>query len=324
MKEKNILRKNQSRNSLSWLAMAALALPMIGNSQIAQTVNSANNSSEWNDAVWGGLPAAAPTAANNYVTATGFFAANNTFLGVNVTGRMRAYAATGSGGLGGGTFLGNSLTVIAGTELLVKEAGTYNANLTLSGGVLRFAPDTSVNATWGGSINVASDSILGVVRSGGGSAFTIASTLTGSSTLRLASGQTAGVNNVITFDDGVGTSLNGYSGLFDIGGGTIRVTVDFNQPYNLSLANLRMGAYSTLDVLNLDANITVGSFNFGATPLAGGIYNASALNGTFGNGSQFTGAGTLTVVPEPSSMALVSSLGMALFLARGKNRIVKG
>jgi hypothetical protein len=290
-------------------AFLTTALPLVQAATIAQTTNSASATSEWNDAIWGG---ATPTAANDYVTASGLMTSNSTSLGTgtNVTGRVRAYGAANSASP---SFAGNSLSIGASTELLLKDPNeTYSANIVLNGGVLRWSPNSGGNASFAGSITVAADSVLGVVQSSA-SVFTIASTLTGSSSLRLASGQ--GNANVITFDDGVGTSLNGYAGTLDIGGGANAVVVDFNRAYAMGLAGLKMGGYATLDVLNLDANITVGSFSFGANTLAAGTYDAAALNSTYGNGSQFTGAGTLTVVPEPST-ALVGGLGLLCLLRR--------
>jgi hypothetical protein len=255
-----------------------------------QTVASNGTTTEWNDAIWGS-PAAAPTSGNTYQCAVGLNPANSSFLGSanDLTGRVRAY----EGSNGSPTFAGDSITLIGATELLLKDAGTYHAAVILNGGMLRFSPNQSANATMTGTIHVASNSVLGSVQSAA-STFTLASTLTGSGTLRLATG--TGTNQTITFDDGSGTSLNGFAGTLDIGGGSTRAIVDFNQPYNMGHAGMTMGGYPTADILNLDANITVETFTFGANPtLAAGTYTTTALNGLYGNGSQFTGSGNLTV-----------------------------
>jgi len=54
---------------------------------IIQTVNSLDSTTARKNAVWD-TPAAAPAGTDDYAAASGFFRANNTDLGLNVTGRM--------------------------------------------------------------------------------------------------------------------------------------------------------------------------------------------------------------------------------------------
>jgi lysophospholipase L1-like esterase len=272
---------------------AAIALtPLMAHAAlINQTVKSDGTSAEWNDAIWS-TPAAAPTNGNTYQTVAGLDAANNSKLGStgDLTGRVRAYA----GSNGNPAFAGGSIIIVGATELLAKDAGTYNAAVGLNGGVLRFSPNNAANATITGTIDIAADSVLGVAQSAA-STFTIASTLTGSSTLRLAAGD--GSANIITFDDGVGASLNGFTGILDIGGGFSLVTVGFHQNYNVPAVDLRMGGHATTDRLNLSHHLTFRSFTFGGASLAPGTYSASDLNATFGSGNQFQdNGGSLTVL----------------------------
>jgi hypothetical protein len=257
-----------------------------------QTVNSTGSTTAWNNAIWGS-PAAVPAGSHAYVTASGLMSADSSiFLGTPaVTGRLRAYA----GSNGNPVFAGDSVTIVSGTELLMKEAGTFHAAVILDGGILRFSPNESANATMTGGLSVIADSVLGAVQSAA-CTFTIASTITGTGTLRLATG--TATNQTITFDGEV-NALNGFAGTLDIGGGSTRAIVDFNQAYDMALADLAMGKHATADILNLDANITVASFSFGAnSPLAAGTYTTAGLNGLYGNGSQFTGSGTLTVTED--------------------------
>lgn len=271
-----------------------LVLPVAHAALITQTVKSDGTTAEWNDAIWGS-PAVVPSNGNSYQAAAGLAAANSSKLASagDLTGRVRAYA----GSNGDSTFSGDSITLIGATELLVKNAGTYHAAVILDGGVLRFSPNNAASATMTGSINVASDSVLGVVQSAA-CTFTIASTLTGSSTLRLASGD--GTNNIITFDDGAGSSLDGFTGTLDIGGGFSPVTVRFNQNYNVPAVDLRMGGFDTADRLDLSHDLTFRSFTFGGASLAPGTYSAGDLNLTVGSGSQFQDTGgSLTVLEAP-------------------------
>lgn len=262
----------------------------------AETINqtASDGGVGWNSStLWGG---SAPTSGNDYVTVAGFDASNPTRLGGNVTSRVRLLAAQP-------TFGGDSITISPGTEILGKDAGTYTANIILNGGVLRWSPNVAVPGTIAGTIAVAEDSVLGAVQSAT-QVFTVAASITGNATLRLAGGTSP--NQTITFNDGAGTSLNGFAGTLDIGGGVTnagaanRVTVDFDQPYVMSDAAMTMGKHNTADILNLDADITVRTFTYGSSGLEIGTYSVDELNQSFGNGLQFTGTGSLTVLVEPA------------------------
>jgi hypothetical protein len=291
--------------SASLLVLSSAAQSAVVN----QTTNAASTNPTWNDTtVWGG---AAPAPGNTYVTTSGLMASTNSNLGVSITGRVRD---------NGTTFGGDSLTISSGTELLLKQNSVSTpattGNVILNGGVLRLAPNSPGPGALAGTLNIAANSVLGAV-STGAEIFTISSTLTGSASLRLAAGGGSTTNTILFNGD-----LSGYTGTILVGGGDNLVTVDFALDYNLpnlSLAYDGIGI-TTLDDLNLTNNITVGSFTFGTganATLAAGTYTAAQLNATYGNGSQFTGAGSLTVVPEPcSAVSLLGGVGMLLGLRR--------
>ena len=296
--------------------LAFLALPVLSASAavIIQTSNDASNNSWNSDAIWGG---AVPSSGNDYVTAGGFAAAGATNLGASVTGRIRD--------IGGTTFAGNSLTIASSTELLLKnQATTSTANIILNGGVLRFAPDGGNSATLAGTLNVAAESYLGT-NIGVAATFTVASALTGNSILHVAagSGNTTNLSSTISFTG----DLSGFTGTFNLGGGTRTggakdATLDFGQDYFLPGVALVMGQTASADFLNLDQNLTFGSFSFASTALPAGTYSAANLNTLFGNGGQFidlAGTHTLTVVPEPSAAALLAGAGCGL-AALGRRR----
>jgi hypothetical protein len=297
-------------------AAFALGYPA-GASTVVQTVND-STTSDWNlHAIWGS-PAAVAAAGNDYVTSTSASgaASSSTGLGVSVSARVRD--------TGVNPFAGNSLTIVSGTELLLKNnATTTTGNITLNGGVVRYAPSGGSQATLAGTLNVAAESYLGLAGTVN-ETLTVNSALTGSGTLHVAAGNTANATQA-ALTVSFGGDLAGFTGIFSLGGGTsttgsLNAILDFNQNYSLPSAGLTMGQSASADVLNLDQNIGFGSFTFGATKLGAGTYTASDLNGLFGNGSQFTGTGTLTIlVPEPSALAVLAT-GFGLLVARWRRQ----
>lgn len=317
MKQTNIPNIGRRPGLAASLVIAALTLPVVGYSDtINQTVSNPSSSTQpsWNSAIWG-TPAAAPTSGNSYVTVAGGFSAANTQLGVSVTGRVRE---------DGEAFAGDSITVSPNTEILFKGIGnTSTGNVILNGGVLRYSPNNPGGVgTLAGTLDITAESYLGIAQQNT-SSFDVNSTLTGSSLLHLAAGISTGSPGALNIV--FGGDLSGYNGTFDLGGGTgsfTTATLGFGQAYALS-AGLMMGQYATADILNLDYNLSVTSFTFGANSLADGTYSVSQLNSLYGSGSQFTGTGSLTVgvVPEPGTMALASLAGgVALLLGRRQKR----
>lgn len=302
----------------SSLVIATLALPAIGFSQITQVAN--DSGVGWNDSTLWSDSSAAHSGAT-YTTASGLGSSGNTYLGTSVSGRVRGLSSSA-------TFGGDSLTVVANSEILLKDATTYSANVILDGGALRWAPNSSGNATMDGTLNVNSESYLGVSQTGN-STLTVNSAITGSGLLHVAAGTSStatGYTLGVTF----GGDLSGYTGTFDIGGGGnggasfSTATISFAQAYNLPSLSMLMGDYSTPDILDLNYDLTVGSFAFNGTSLTSGTYTVSDLNTQFGNGSQFAGTGSLTVaaVPEPGSMTLASlGGGLMLVLALRRRKI---
>ncbi|WP_265594228.1 hypothetical protein [Haloferula sp. BvORR071] len=268
---------------------------------ILQTNSQNSTGDNWNaTAAWGGT---APIGTNDYVTnaaATGAFAATATGLGSTVTSRVRNTATT--------PFGGNSLTIVSSTELLLRGNGTTSSgNIIVNGGTVRSVFSSALT----GNLSTITTGIVGL---GGTNTLTINSALTGSGTFFLRSSDGT---PTIRF----GGDLSGFTGTLQIGGGGAApgvVTLDFDQNYTL-LASIVMGTAGTLDVLNLDQAITVNSFQFGATILAPHQYTVAELNALPGVvGSQFTGNGTLTVVPEPSALLLG---GLSSFLLIRRRRV---
>ena len=289
-----------------FLAAAGLSLLAVASSNAATVNQIANDTSStaWStkSAPWGQVP----IAANDYVTTPGLQADTDSGFGANYSARIRD---TGS------VFPGNSLTISGDTEALLKGGNNTisTGNIILNGGIIAYGVAGANTVGLAGNLAVPNTGILGM---GGQNTLNVASTLTGSGTLSLRASDTS---PTIEFTG----NLSGFNGTFQIGGGsagdTGYVTVNFAQAYDVSAA-ITMGTASlnTLDVLDLSNPLTVNSFEFGTTSLAAGTYTSSQLDGLMGDGSQFTGPSTLTVVgtPEPSSAVLLGSFGALWLLLR--------
>lgn len=167
-----------------------------------------------------------------------------------------------------------------------------------------------------GGITVNSSSYFGT---GNTHVTTITSSISGAGTLYLRSSDTT---PTLTFGGGA-TAFDNFTGTMNIGwadneGGIGRLLVDFNDAYNIANIVMNTGTGFTADILNFDAAVTVSSFIFGATSLAEGTYDETQLDAYFGTTDRFTGAGSLTVVPEPGA-ALLGGLGMLALLQRRRS-----
>ena len=301
---------NRSMNQARWLILAmglSLAMlwlaPTAQAAMITQTVNDTTSTTWSTDAVpWGGTKA---VAGNTYVTAGGFVTATDDGLALLISGVIRD---TGS------IFGGDSITIVSGTELLMKggNASTTTGNIILNGGGIRYGPNGTnpgFKVTLAGTMNVTSGG--GVIGFGGNNTVTNTCTLTGSGTLslRAASGSTVPITNIFagTLSGFSGTLQIGFTPLATTGGGAGNLTVAFGQAYTLSSASIVMdnnvnngSLIASTDILNLGFALTVKTFQFGATTLAAGTYTVTQLNGLVGNGSQFTGTGSLTTLSGPA------------------------
>ncbi len=284
---------NRSMNQARWLILAmglSLAMlwlvPTARAATINQVANEASGTPTWStDTVPFGAKA---VAGNTYVMVAGFTTAADSGFGANFTSRIRD---TGS------VFGGDSLTVPAGCEVLQKGGATSTStvNMIFTGGIFAYGNAGPATVNLAGSLAVSTSGVLGM---GGTNTLNVASTLTGSGTLSLRSSDAAPFINFTGTD-------TGFTGTFQIGGGTSGgttnyVTVAFTTTLNTA-ASITMGTVGTTkDVLKLGSALSVNTFQFGATTLAAGTYTVTQLNGLVGNGSQFTGTGSLTTLSGPA------------------------
>lgn len=286
---------------LPFAGFSIISLASSHGATIIQTVNQGSGTN-FSAAVWG-TPAATPTAGNDYVSGTGFAASSINGFGGTYTGSVR--------NAGVNTFAGDSLTVVTNSRFQMNTGTATVSNLIVDGGTIASGQNTTV-LNGGLSTNTS-----GTIGTGNVFVMTINSTVAGSGTFNLRSSDGT---PTMTFG-GAATAFNGFTGILNIGwndndGAVGRLLVDFNDAYTIpgSLIMDAIGS-NTLDIINLDAAVTVNSFQFGGVLLANGTYNEAQLDTVFGTTDRFTGAGSLTVIPEPGA-ALLGGFGALALLRR--------
>ncbi|MES2439963.1 MAG: hypothetical protein V4584_12880 [Verrucomicrobiota bacterium] len=285
-----------------FLHAAGLSLITIASSQAAivtQTISQASGAN-YNAVIWG-TPAAAPTSGNDYVSGTGLTASASTGVGTTFTGTVR--------NINNNTFAGDSLRIVTDSRFQLSAGTATVNNLILDGGTIGIsasgvviAGTTTVNSVYLGT--------------GGTQLTTINSNLLGAGTffLRATDG-----TPTLTFG---GTGVD-FDGTLNIGwddneGAVGRLLVDFNNAYSIAGIVMNPVGSDTLDILNLDADVTVGSFTFNGSSLAPGTYNEAQLDAQFLTTDRFTGGFNLIVIPEPSA-ALLGALGSLALLRRRRS-----
>ena len=267
------------------LLLLPLAAGLLAASAQAATINqtiAVGSGDEWNDTVWGS-PAASPTSGNDYVSALDLRNTSDT------------------------VFAGGSLTLNSGSEFTAKTDATVAGGWTLNGGSLKVG-DNGATRTFGGDVTVQSGSTI-LAEKG---SFIFTDELLGSGPLS------------VNFDHSTGSSTK--SVLFNGGGsysGTITVgqsasgTRDGFLGLGSSLTSASLVFTNSADVsYDLSGAITVAGFTADAVTLGAGTYTAGDLN-IEGITSFIDNGGTLTVIPEPSTFALMAgALGLGLVMLR--------
>lgn len=254
--------------------------------QIADTAGGEN----WNNAsTWGEITA----TGNNYFTVAGISGDESASkMGdVPTTSLVRDY---------GTTFHGDSITLVSGSQLLLKQRNDEetNGNIILKGGVIRHATSDNAKAIISGTLEIADESWIGessgTNNNSSSAILTISSTVKGASVLHLCAAVDPGTI-------AIAGDFSAFSGTLDIGNNLSdheSVTVSFDGA-DLSKASLKMGHNTSEDILDISGVVRFGALEFNGSPLAVGTYTVSALNAKFGNGSQFIGSGSIQIVGRP-------------------------
>lgn len=254
---------------------------------------------DWNQGgQWvGGLT---PTTSSGYVLLTNSFGSG--YDGVASGGGLLRTPADASAS----TFLGNSLIIPLGAELLLKETpgGSASANIifrdygNVSSGsgmypMVRLSPDSSGpgEIALAGTIKVETDSYLAVDYTSTNLTLKIASAVAGIGNLTLISLAGGSVfsatkTHLITGD------WSGFSGTLNIGNTTIGGVVELNN--SAVNTNMALALPNTNSVLILDKVIGVASLVVGGHPVSDGTYTTAQLT-ALGYGGAFYGAGSLIV-----------------------------
>lgn len=255
----------------------------------------------WNNSdFWGGNPV---VPENSYITAP--FGASEVAFSVNgvswqTSGNMRDSE-------GSSIFNGGALVINPGTRLLSKALGgaTSTANIVLNGGFIHSAANAAGSATLDGTISFGDGITLGAIGliANPNFTFNVASTIIGGPgvTLQLVMNGADRTNFLNVIGD-----ISGFAGTFYVStaDGGVAYGSAFSITSSAPLATLQLAVDSPNFLFNVANDITFGSLLLGDTALGAGTYTVADLD-VFAPG-KFFGDGSITVVPEPATTALMS------------------
>ncbi len=306
----------------STIKLSALMLAAFGfvatllNAEVVTQVRSLDAGVHWNQSTTGGQPiwsdGNAASGANDYVN-SGYTLRTTT---------------------GSSTFNGNSLTIQSGGQLLLKPNSanqTYTINnLILDGGTINHGQPSITNAYIAGSITLLSDSNF-ISNASSYRRSTITASVSGSSVFNVS----LGASDALT----IGSSSNAFNGewrvnqhngetpmgFFATGNGSLGnadvfidtgIAFDVDYDINNSTKSLVMNG-----IMTLDQDHTFGIVQIDGDTLAAGTYSFADLNTAYDAFFADGGTGSLTVVPEPGSFALVSGMLALTWVALGRRRL---
>ncbi len=232
------------------------------------------------------------------------------------------------------TFNGKSLTLETGGSLLLKPNGANRVftvdNLILDGGKIIHGQPSITNVYIAGAITLNSDSIYEATGSSYREA-TISASITGSSIFDITLGNSDRLEISSSFNNFTGewrvnqfgsedVTSKGFVASGDGSLGNASVFIDtlvkFDADYDISNPTKSL----VMDgVMTLDQDHTFGSVSIAGNALAAGTYSFADLNSSYDTNFADGGTGSITVVPEPGSLALLV-VAMAGFLALTRRR----
>jgi autotransporter-associated beta strand protein len=281
---------------------------------ILQTVTQGSGTN-WNEASWGGPPAAVPTSGNNYETPSGFVARTPNVINP-------------------AAFAGNSLQIDSGGTLDLKNGGETSGNaavvnLLLNGGTMNFHGGFAPNGpAVAGTLQVTADSVITTDQTGANAAdILVQSPISGSGNLTVNLNSTT--NSVILTGNNSGYSGNWtnassfgnikiFSGTTNaLGSGSVTLVnagswLVFNSTNNVVVNNLISGLGS---VVQENTNtVTLNSSNSFTGPLliSGGVLQLGA-SGSIGGAPtiQLSNGAILDVTAVSGGFAVGSSQTLA-------------
>jgi hypothetical protein len=217
---------------------------------------------------------------------------------------------TASGGSGSSTFNGGSLNFADSGDILDLMIPTANINNTVSvsNGAIRVHSSRDAVSLTIGTLDVSGTNFSFRAPNANDEINLDITTLTGSGDLNFG--------NLTAPDSGIGFSLDattttGFTGRLLPDDGTLT----FNSG-DYSAATLFVDTANG-SFVELATSVSVAALEGSFGSIGAGTYTASELN-TLTSSSSFTGANTLTVIPEPSSstFALMAVAGLSIALAR--------
>ena len=272
-----------------------------------------NNSATWTNGV--------PVGGNNYISTTNATYAVSGF-GISTLGRVRDNDPS-RGAANPNVFDGGTLTLIANTELLVKQTNgqSASANIIVDGGVIRCANDLGGGTNmFGGSISNAANSYLAIWENAGNDpngtlleAFDITASLSGSNTLTLVSGSGSLVGTLTNLTFLFSGNLSQFGGTLALGNANTSGEVLELNPTSTNMASASLSIDSDT-TLQLDQTVAVKAltiFNKAsntANNVAPGVYGPSSL-AALGLGGSFRGSGGL-IVGNPNTPFTTSPVNL--------------
>jgi hypothetical protein len=304
------------------LSIVCATTASLAASSQAATINQTTNppaGTDWNQtSVWGGN---AVIPSNDYASAALGGASATSFI---VNGTTWASNTNVRDSTGTSTFGGGSLILNSNTRLLMKAIGspaTSTANIVLNGGYISAAPNGGGTTVLAGTINnFAGFSAIGMQPFAGTTqTFNINSTITGGGLLQFT--QTSGQANTIAHMN-LNGDISSFTGTLYFAQAATPTSVgsDFSIAGSAPLATLQFATGATSFLFNVNNNISFSSVILNGGALAPGTYSVSDLNGFAGG--KFAGLGSITVIPEPSTIGL-GVVGLLGLLAVKRRRPLK-